>query len=156
MLRSQENNLRDGKYVAMTRCYFCGEADRIVLHNKFGDVSEMHDKIIDMEPCNKCKGWMDQGIMLLGIEEAKCEPGWNKPKPGEQNFIPNPYRSGRLVVIREEAFDRLIENSEMEDEVKQGMIGFAHKHRFMFMESEVVARIAEASGQGQESESSPE
>lgn len=124
-------------HVALTRCYFCGEPDKILLatkyyHTKSGmqpihSLKPMHDKVIDMEPCSKCQEWMKQGIILLTIDEIKSDEGWNKQP------IPNPYRTGGFSVIRDEAFARMMPPGEIRE--------FALRKRFMFIDQEVAEKI---------------
>ena len=51
--------------VALTKCFYCGEDDRIVMNKMLTDryanaVKEMHGKIVDTEPCQKCADFMKQ------------------------------------------------------------------------------------------------
>lgn len=110
--------------VALTKCYFCGEGHQIVLNTLLTaglarQVEEMNGKIIDMTPCPKCEEMMKQGVILIVIDESKSDPGWNKER------LPNPYRAGHFVVVRDEAIKRLF-NGEAVD--------FALKHRFTFID----------------------
>lgn len=126
------------EHVALTRCFYCCEPDRILLATRYNqkgepvrDLGPAHDKIIDMEPCQKCQDWMEKGIILIGIEEAKSEPGWNKPTKLKR-WMPNPHRSGAFAVIKKEAFDRMFPDEFHE---------FAHKFRFMFIEHEAMEKL---------------
>ena len=117
--------------VALTKCYFCGEDDRIVLNSTLTEhhaskVEQAHGKVIDMEPCAKCQEWMKQGIILLTIDPAKSDPDWNR-KP-----LPNPYRTGGFTVIKEEALKRILPPT---------MAQWAIKHRFMFIEHEAAEKL---------------
>lgn len=52
--------------VALTKCYFCNEDHQIVLNTRLTPghahkVEQMHGKIVDMNPCSKCAGFMKQG-----------------------------------------------------------------------------------------------
>lgn len=126
--------MTDSKHVALTKCFFCGKDDRILLCTGYThsgrpvrDLSEANGKVIDMEPCNECKGYMQQGIILIGIVSAMSEPNWNKP-----NQIPNPYRSGQFAVIKEEAMRRIFEGA---------ILDFALKHRWMFAEAQALIEL---------------
>ncbi len=123
---------REGKHVALTKCFFCGEDAHIVLHKRLGDVSEMHGKVCSMEPCSKCAEHMKAGIILIGIDDAKSEKGWHRSN-GRENFIPNPYRTGAFCVIREEALDRIFNNPEYN--------AWAKRTRWIFVEHEVLVKI---------------
>jgi hypothetical protein len=129
--------------VALTKCYYCGEGDRIVLNKLLtpsmaAKVEKMNGCVMDMKPCQKCASFMKQGIILLTIDSEKSEPGWNKPpsmdqgdpiyrRPSERRqFMPNPYRTGGFFVLKDEAIERLLGPGPMLDHAK--------KHRFMFIE----------------------
>ena len=125
-----------GKHVAMTRCYYCGEGSDILLHKKLGDVSEFHNKVVSMNPCSKCEGYMKLGIIILTFDEGRSETNWHQPKPvrvktGYNSFkeepgMPNPFRTGGMFVISEDAFKRAFTGD--------GIIEFGLRMRFMFME----------------------
>lgn len=122
------------EHIALTRCFYCNEPDRILLATRYHsdgepvrDLAPLHNKVVDMEPCKKCADLMKQGIILLGIDSKLSEPGWEKEK------LPNPWRTGAVVVVKEEAFDRIF--------VGDGFKKFAHKHRFMFTEHEVLEKL---------------
>jgi len=130
--------MTDKQHVALTRCYFCGESDRILLATRYNqkgeplkDLGPMHGKVVDMEPCPQCKEYMEQGVILIGIDDAKSEPNWFKER------IPNPYRTGAWSVIKEEAFDRLPLCGPEADRIKE----FAKKQRFMFVEHQVLVNL---------------
>lgn len=130
--------LRDGSYVACTRCFFCGESSAIILHKSFGDVSAYHDKVCDMTPCAKCADFMKQGIILIGIDAEKSTPGWNTPPARgsadfRENWIPNPHRSGAFCVIREDALDHIFNNPEYN--------AWAKRTRWIFVEHDVLVQI---------------
>lgn len=126
---------REGKHVALTHCFFCGEGNEIILHRRLGDVSEMHGKVVNMHPCSKCEGYMKQGIILIGIDDAKSGAGWNRPREGvdPDNWMPNPYRTGAFCVIKEEALDRIFNDP--------GHNAWAKKSRWIFVEHEVLVRL---------------
>lgn len=144
-------------HVALTKCFYCGEDDRILLatkyhHTKDGmqpvkDLQPLHNKIIDMEPCRKCADWMEQGIILLGIDSAKSEPNWNKPPAPnaitgkQEHWLPNPWRSGTFSVVKEEAFRRMVPDKAMQE--------FALKRRFMFMEEEAMVMMGIIPAEGE-------
>jgi hypothetical protein len=124
----------DRQHVALTKCFYCLEGDRILLAKNYyqtkkgmqptKDLAPLDGKVIDMEPCQKCADWMKQGIIMIGIDAAKSKPGWEKEKR------PNPWRSGGWAVLKEEAFRRLFDDEKI--------VEFALKHRFMFIEHDVM------------------
>lgn len=111
---------RDGKHVALTKCYFCGEGNEIILHKRLGDVSKYHNMVTSMRPCPKCAEFMKQGIIMMTVDDSKSEPNWH------QANIPNPHRTGGFFVVREAFIERVFKPKELTDSVL--------KHRFTFIE----------------------
>jgi hypothetical protein len=70
---------------------------------------------------------MKQGIILITIDGAKSDPGW------EKSDMPNPYRTGGFFVVKEEAVERLFSHQEA--------LAFAKKHRWLFIEHEVAEQL---------------
>ncbi len=148
-------------HVALTNCFYCGEGSTILLATTYRgnepvhDMKPFHNKVLDMEPCSKCKGYMKQGIILITIDEKKSEKDWNQdpnhgkcpecngyhrfPKcrkcggTGRSFFMPNPYRSGGWFVVTEDAMKRMLSNAKDKD-----MLDWCLKHRFMFIEHEAA------------------
>lgn len=121
--------------IALTNCFFCGEGDQLLIDKrpKFSDEPSAmeraaHGKVVNMEPCHKCADFMKQGIILITIDNAKSTPGWNKTAPG---VMPDPYRAGGFIVIKEEAFKRLFNSSA---HANSSARDFGLKHRWMFLE----------------------
>lgn len=127
------------EHVALTKCYFCNEDNEILLartytHNgePLHDLAPYHGKVASMTPCNKCEGYMKQGVILLTIDAEKSGPNWNKPPVGaEKGWMPNPYRTGGFFVVRDEAIKRMFDS----------MADWAIKHRWMFIEHEAAEKL---------------
>jgi len=124
--------------VALTKCYFCGKDDTIVMNTKLTEkmakkVEGMHGKVINMDPCPECKGYMEKGIILLTIDEDKSEPGWN------EDSMPNPYRTGGFFVLKDEACERFM---------SPDMFEWAKKNRFLFIEHEAAKALGLFNAEG--------
>jgi len=119
--------MKDGSHVAMTRCFFCGEGNQILLHKYLRDISRYQDRVVDMTPCSTCEDYMRRGIILIGIDVAKSAPDWNK------SAMPDPYRTGAFAVVTEDCARRLFNNDG-------GTLDWALKHRWIFIEHEVMVR----------------
>ncbi len=136
--------------VALTKCYFCHESDKIVMNTRLAPqiaarVEEMNGKVIDMDPCNKCKALMQQGVILITIDSEKSGTDWHKP-PNEAwddrrgvwapdpNWMPNPYRTGGWFVVKDDAIRRMMPDSP-------DLAEWAIKHRWMFIEDEAARKI---------------
>ncbi len=72
-------------------CYFCNEPkNEIILAGRLtNDVEAPKNAVWNMEPCNKCKGYMEMGVILISVKNGEY---------GE-----NPYRTGGWVVVKDEA-----------------------------------------------------
>lgn len=104
-------------YVALTKCYYCGGDNQVVLHKRFGDVSELNGKVIDMTPCSECAEHMKKGILLITIDLDKSEDKWYEQR------LPNPFRTGTFAVVKDEAIKRVF-NPEISDYLIRDRWGF--------------------------------
>lgn len=100
--------------LAIPKCYFCGEDKNVIIMNKFltpqsaKKIEECHGKVIDTEPCDKCKELMKQGVMLIKVKDDA--PDW---------------RLGSLSVIKDEAIKRIFPSEQSSTLLKSraGFIG---------------------------------
>jgi hypothetical protein len=80
------------------QCFLCGEDKNELALLGAGYKGEAPKHMcINKEPCDKCKGYMEQGVILIGV------------KDGESGD--NPFRTGRFCVIRDEAVKRMLKDS---------------------------------------------
>lgn len=79
-------------------CFYCnGEKNEVVLAGRLPHDAEAPRKAAwNLEPCDKCKGFMEQGIILISVDEKKS---------GDDTK--NPYRTGGWIVVTEEAVRRM-------------------------------------------------
>lgn len=66
---------------------------------------------INKEPCDKCKGYMEQGIILISVRTGETDTD-------------NPHRTGGWVVLKEEALRRLVVNNELCDDICRKRVAF--------------------------------
>jgi hypothetical protein len=111
-----KNALTDSSFIAMTRCFVCGGSNEILLHRRFKDIREFNDKVISKEPCNKCKAYMAQGIIVISIRDHEADQE-------------NPYRTGGWWVVKESALKDIFP-----------LVDFT-KQRVIFMEDSACAKI---------------
>ena len=101
---SKENGLNP----TIFSCFYCGEDMGVALTGAAGDAvarkmghsdGQMPTRCgpISMEPCDKCKEYMKQGVILIGVREEE---------PAE-----NPYRTGEFIVVKDRAMRELLEGS---------------------------------------------
>jgi hypothetical protein len=154
-----------GPAIALTKCFFCGEGSEILIqtHNlqtKSRHVEALNGMVTSMRPCSKCEGYMKQGIILLTIDEAKSESGWNMPPKqcgrcggdGKEpvaswnkckacggdgrphGWIPNPYRMGGFAVVKDNAVERMLAGNKP-------MLDFAKSRRWIFIEHASAVKL---------------
>jgi hypothetical protein len=133
--------------VALTKCYFCGEGNEIIMNSILSEqhaanVDKLDRKVISMRPCSKCEGYMKLGILFITVDESKCEPEWNVPpskrsvahrRYGEdERWMPSPWRTGGFFVVKEEAVRRFITDD---------MLDYVLKNRWMFMDDKAAREL---------------
>ena len=83
--------MKDKKeFTALTKCFLCGGSNEILIHKNMRDISDLHGKVVTKEPCNECKKYMEEGVILISIKEGES---------GKEN----PFRTGGWVVLKEES-----------------------------------------------------
>ena len=123
----------------VTRCFFCNEEIGIALlglvkeKNSWGravrgsDVEAPRSGVIDREPCDTCKGYMGQGIILISVRD------------GEEGD--NPYRTGGWVVVTEDAVTRMLQCGDGADpaqvEGNAALLADVVRRRVCFIPDEV-------------------
>jgi len=80
--------MEEKSYVGMYQCFLCGEDIGVVLDERLRNSFPRRVGAIDMEPCDKCKKYMEDGIIFISVRDGER---------GE-----NPYRTGGWVVVKEE------------------------------------------------------
>ena len=82
--------------LAITKCFYCGHDKNQIIINTLltekaaEEVEKMHGKVVDMEPCDECKKYMEIGIICISCKD-------NDPE----------YRTGGWAVISEDGFKKL-------------------------------------------------
>lgn len=92
-------------------CYWCGEqkGEVALLGAALKEQAPMH-MVLDRVPCEKCQGYLKEGIMFVSVRNGES---------GD-----NPYRTGKLCVIKEEAVRRFVQPHELLEEVLRKRICF--------------------------------
>lgn len=105
-------------FVGMSNCFFCGKPKEILL-NKRLKKSLPHSAVYNKEPCNECKEFMAQGIIIIGVKDGEA---------GD-----NPYRTGEWFVLKEEA----LKNIPMTPELKNNIL----EKRVCFIEQQILEKL---------------
>lgn len=107
----------ENSYVGMSNCFYCNEPKEIILDRRLKNPlpqNAVYDKI----PCDKCKGYMKQGIIFISVKAGSDKE--------------NPYRTGGWWVVKEDFVKRVIKGKMLRDVLKQ---------RVCFIEDEVCEKI---------------
>jgi hypothetical protein len=105
-------------------CFFCNESKGIILFGKLNrEQREAFAKaglsstgeaprsiVLDQVPCDKCKGHMVQGIILISVRD------------GENGD--NPYRTGGWVVVRDRVIEEFISTKELRKTILAKRVAF--------------------------------
>lgn len=99
---------------ALEQCFVCMKDVGVVLFGRLRDDAEAPRKVClpGREPCDECKGYMEQGVILISVDESKTDD----PQ--------NPWRSGGWIVVRDAAIKRLISNAELRDHILKKRVAF--------------------------------
>lgn len=106
-------------HVGMYQCYFCMEDIGILLDRRLRKTLPRQAGVIDMNPCDKCKGYMEQGVIFMSILDSTTDEEM-------KGTMPNPHRTGGWCVISEDGVKRLLNGNK-------AMLDFALVNRFMFI-----------------------
>jgi len=118
-MRNLRLSPKHGLNPTIPKCFFCLEdKNEIILMGRIdGDREAPKNVAFDYEPCSKCKGFMKQGVMFIGVDEANTQVprGWGQ----------NPYRNGLFCVIKEDAVERMgIQPSELRESIMKKRVAF--------------------------------
>lgn len=96
-------------------CFFCNEEkNSIILFGMLkGDVEAPRKAVINDEPCDKCKGYMEQGIILISVDEKLSK-----------DDMQNPYRTGEWCVVKEEFLKRTVTSPELLEAILKKRVCF--------------------------------
>lgn len=110
--------MSEKSHVAMDMCFLCNEPKGIVLDRRLRN-SLPREMVTNMEPCDKCKEYMAQGIILISFSEKLTEDE------------KNPYRTGHWCVVKD----------HVEFPFNDEAITDIRKRRVAFIEDEVWAMM---------------
>jgi hypothetical protein len=107
---------KHGVNPALEQCYICGDDKGVVLFGRLpGDVEAPRQVVMDKDPCDKCRGLMKQGVILISVREEPAVKG------GKQE---EPYRTGKLVVVRDAFIERVINDPQVRDQILKARVTF--------------------------------
>ena len=99
MTKSLRISEKHGINPMIPQCFFCGQdKNEIVLLGRLpGDAEAPKHGVIDHEPCDSCKEYMKQGIMVISVSDDAT------------NDDDNPFRTGKLAVVKDKAIKELLD-----------------------------------------------
>lgn len=99
---------------SLSTCFYCGgDKNELILPGRLkGDVEAPRKAVRNMEPCDQCKHFMERGVILIEVDEAKTT---------DRN---NPYRAGGWCVIKDEAIARIITDAAMREQILKSRVAF--------------------------------
>lgn len=121
-----------GVAVVKEACRICGKSydGPLILNTRLSvpmadKVKALHGKTVGFmkEPCDECKEFMKQGIIVVGIDESKTDDK------------SNPWRTGNFWVMKEEAIKRMLKD-DVED-FRADVL----KKRVMFIDIKIAAQM---------------
>lgn len=118
---------RFGVNPTMATCYICNEPSEIILVgsstkpfrdagiavSKDGEMP-MNVGVMDGRPCSKCEGYMKQGVILISVRDDQEN---EIQKANTDKRLPNPFRTGGWVVIKDDAIRRMLNPPELVESV---------------------------------------
>lgn len=117
----RKRGTEDGSFVAIPKCYYCNqEKNELLIHRRMENIKHLHGMVVDMEPCDKCKEYMQQGVIVVSVRDGESQEG----------DPPNPYRTGGWWVMTVESVKRIF-NIDFTNELR----------RFMFIEDGVAQKV---------------
>ena len=113
MSRGIQLSEKHGVNPSVEQCFFCMKDVGVVLFGRLKPRPHNFDPEAprqvcfgpDSRPCDECIGYMEQGIILISVDEEKTDD------------VNNPWRSGGWCVVKEEAIKRMKFNEEEEKRI---------------------------------------
>lgn len=119
---------KHGLNPCITKCFYCGGVKDIAIFGRLRSSTkkafqeagfDVHNGkapssiVMDKEPCSKCQGYMQQGIILISCRHPTSEK--------EQQ---NPYRTGGWVVVKDELIRKAVHPDELCNNILKKRVAF--------------------------------
>jgi hypothetical protein len=103
---------KHGVNPGLEQCFVCMKDVGVVLFGRMKDDAEAPRRVcISKEPCAECKKLMEQGVILVSVQNNSADPQ-------------NPYRTGGFVVMSENAVHRIFQPPEFAEQLLLQRFGF--------------------------------
>jgi len=158
---------KHGVNPAIPKCFYClGDKNELLLCGRLPkDQEAPRNMVWDMEPCDQCKAYMAQGIIVISVKDGEGEKTEADralhvrsqeftPARQMRPFVPNPYRTGGWWVMREEGLARILRALHREDKQDEAEKLIAHvgRCRWLLLEDTTCAQIGLEYGNGSSDE----
>jgi hypothetical protein len=99
---------------SLEQCFVCMKDVRVILFGRMkGDAEAPRRVCLDKEPCADCKKWMEQGVVLISVDEEKSK-----------GDMQNPYRTGGWIVVRDDFIERVVQPEELRKAILKKRMAF--------------------------------
>lgn len=97
---------------AIPKCFYCNEdKNEVILVGRLpNDAEAPRNTVWDKSPCDKCKGYMEKGVILISVRDGEH---------GE-----NPYRTGGWVVVKDDLIHNLVKDTAVRDHILKARVSF--------------------------------
>ena len=94
----------------MANCFYCNEPKHILLDRRLKETIP-RNAVYDKEPCDKCRKYMEQGIILISVKDGETDKD-------------NPYRTGGWWVVKKKFIMRIVKDGTFLDEILKKRVAF--------------------------------
>jgi hypothetical protein len=122
---------------AIPKCFFCmKDKNELILAGRLRDDAEAPRNMVwDMGPCDECDALMSQGVLMISVADGEMEKedrklelaradfereyGYKSESWKRKNFnhMPNPYRTGGWVVVRDRVITDMVQPEELAQQI---------------------------------------
>lgn len=136
---------KHGLNPSLVKCFWCGEDMGIALCGRLkGDIEAPRAMITGYEPCDKCREYFSQGILVAGYSRKALID--NLPSVGHTDKGEPLYLDGSHIVMTEQGISHFLSN---QDEID---VNEVIEKRILFAPSELVCKIVQDVSKLQEEE----
>lgn len=124
---------KHGVNPSLEQCFFCGKDKGLILFGRLPEDKEAPRKVcMNHEPCDECAGHMKKGIILVSVADSAADDD------------PNPYRTGCMAVVTENAIRRMVNPPELVEEICRTRFLFIHDAAWKYLRLPTPEATAEA------------
>lgn len=104
---------KHGVNPTIPHCFYCNQPkNELILMGRLpGDAEAPRGTVFDKEPCDKCKEFMTQGIILISTKN-------------EDEGKANPYRTGGWCVVKERAIEGIVQPQALVEQILKARVCF--------------------------------